>query len=715
MNDQENLEEGLDFDLDSILSEFGSGAQSQEAEDPQKEPEAPEATQESETELPDLSGFDLPDLDLPTVQAPPEEEEPSAPPVSDEALSDEEFARQLDALLGDTPSEAPDTPQSEEDRLEDTQVFSPVSESPKEPQDDAAATQRLDTVSQIPQPETPPEPKKEPIPFRANLQELKRKLVAGPEKRYYELSDQGVLKLQIAILLNLLVVGVCAATAAMFSMGLVPENRLRLVIFSQILGMLVSALLGSYQMLDGVADLLHGKFTISFMLVLTFLACGADSIFCLKELRVPCCAGFALEMTFALLARLHRRSTEMSQMDTLRRAIRLNSIVKEGDYLDGSVLLRGEGDVDDFLDTYNKPGTPEKLQGTYCFLALIACIALSALAFLRLGTSFALRMLSTSLLAAVPASFFIAITRPAALLEHRLHMVGSVLCGWQGVVKLRGKAYFPMKDSDLFPQGSTKLNGVKFYGSREPEQILSYTTSLISAAGGGLVPLFRNMLKNRGGNEYPVNDFRDYGLGGIGGEICGDAVLMGDLHFLQSMDVDIPVGTTVSQAVYAAINGELCAVIAISYAKMRSASAGLTSLNGCRKIRPVLLCDDFLLTGDFIHTKFGINTRRMVFPDRQTRESLLRRQADPEAMVLAMSTRDELVSCVYPITGASALYTATKLGLWIHLLGGIVGLLIMFVLAFQGSTDILTPSNVLLYQLIWMVPGVLVTEWARTV
>ena len=157
MNDQENLEEGLDFDLDSILSEFGSGAQSQETEDPQKEPEAPEATQESETDLPDLSGFDLPDLDLPAAQAPQAEEEPSAPPVSDEALSDEEFAKQLDALLGDTPSEAPEAPQSE-GGLEDTQVFSPVSESPKESQDDTAATQRLDTVSQIPQPETPPEP-----------------------------------------------------------------------------------------------------------------------------------------------------------------------------------------------------------------------------------------------------------------------------------------------------------------------------------------------------------------------------------------------------------------------------------------------------------------------------------------------------------------------------------------------------------------------------
>ena len=272
-----------------------------------------------------------------------------------------------------------------------------------------------------------------------------------------------------------------------------------------------------------------------------------------------------------------------------------------------------------------------------------------------------------------------------------------------------------MRDSDLFPAGSTKLNGVKFYGSRELEQILAYTTSLISAAGGGLVPLFRNMLKNRGGSEYPVTQFRDYGLGGIGGEIAGDTVLMGDLSFLQSMDVEIPQGTTVAQAVYVAINGQLSAVIAISYAKMRSASAGLIYLNGCRRIKPVLLCDDFLITGEFIHAKFGVNTRRMVFPDRETRDSLSRRKADLESPVQALTIRDELVSSIYTVTGASALYTSCRLGLLIHILGGIVGLLIMFVLAFQGSTEILTPTRVLLYQLIWMVPGLLVTEWARTV
>ena len=39
----------------------------------------------------------------------------------------------------------------------------------------------------------------------------------------------------------------------------------------------------------------------------------------------------------------------------------------------------------------------------------------------------------------------------------------------------------------------------------------------------------------------------------------------------------------------------------------------------------------------------------------------------------------------------------------------------MLVLAYLGSTELLTPTNVLLYQLVWMVPGFLITEWTRAV
>ena len=697
MENQDNFLEDQEFDLDSILEEFRDAPEEPAEAAPAPEPDAP---------------------------APEEPKDDSAAPAQTETAAPDLEAR-LDSLLSNLTLDAPD---EEETTDQDTIVFDPpeaeseeAPESPEPAEPDAAenatlpddATQRLDPAQDT---ESDQQVPADPIVLRTRLQELKRKLIAGPEKRYYDLSEVGVFRLQIAILLNILVSALCIAVTILFASGVVPENRLRLVIFSQVLAMLLSALLGSQQLLDGLGELFHARFSLNTLLFFTLIACCGDAVFCLQELRIPCCSCFTLEMTFALLARYHRRSTEMSQMDTLRKAGALYSVVKEPDYLDGKPgILRGEGDVDDFTATYNKPSSFEKAQCIYAFAAFLLSLSIATLAGLRHSPSLALQVLSTALLAAAPASYFVSLTRPAALLERRLHMVGSVFCGWQGVAKLRGKAYFPITDEDLFPTGSAKLNGVKFYGSRGSEQILSYTTSLIAVAGGGLVGLFRNMLKNRGGSEYPVADFRDYGIGGVGGEVCGEAVLLGNLDFMQSMGVEIPQGTTVSQAVYASIGGQLCAVIAISYAKMRSASAGLVSLNGYRKVRPVVLADDFMLTKEFINAKFSVNTRRMVFPDRETRRVLAQRKANPESTVLAMATRSDLVSTVYTITGASALYTSNQLGTLIHMLGGIVGMVIMLALAWQGSAELLTPTRVLLYQLIWMVPGLLVTEWTRTV
>ena len=192
-------------------------------------------------------------------------------------------------------------------------------------------------------------------------------------------------------------------------------------------------------------------------------------------------------------------------------------------------------------------------------------------------------------------------------------------------------------------------------------------------------------------------------------------MLLGTLNFLQDMGVEIPEGTMVNQAIYAAIDGQLCAVFAISYAKMRSAAAGLVSLCGYRKMTLMKLPGDFMLTEEFLRSKFGIKTRRFVVPTRETGILLKHFQPNPEEPVLALTTREELVSSAYAITGARALRQSTRLGVTVHLIGGILGLVIMLVLGYLGSTELLTPTNVLLYQLIWAVPGLLVTEWTRVV
>ena len=148
---------------------------------------------------------------------------------------------------------------------------------------------------------------------------------------------------------------------------------------------------------------------------------------------------------------------------------------------------------------------------------------------------------------------------------------------------------------------------------------------------------------------------------------------------------------------------------------MRSAAAGIVSLCGCRKLKTLLLAGDFMMTDSFIRNKFSIRTRRLILPSKEVRAELAQRKADPEADVLALVTRDDLVSTAYAITGSMSLRTACRVGSFIGIIGGITGIVIMLALSYLGATELLSPARVILYQLVWMVPSLLATEWTRVV
>ena len=124
---------------------------------------------------------------------------------------------------------------------------------------------------------------------------------------------------------------------------------------------------------------------------------------------------------------------------------------------------------------------------------------------------------------------------------------------------------------------------------------------------------------------------------------------------------------------------------------------------------------DFMITEEMLRDKFGVNTRRITFPPQEVRWELKARQPAEETTAAALATREDLTSFAYAISGARALRTSSILGTVIHVLGGVMGMAIMLVLAYLGSVELLTPTNVLLYQLVWMVPGLLLTEWTRAV
>lgn len=719
-----NPEELQEFSLDDIMNEFHQEPAAQDLPEPPQTQETQSAQEEAPVQE-----------EQPTrEEVPVQEEQPAQEeqPVQEEASVQEEQPAQENAPAEKLPGEPADSAEGlEGDTIVSDEELSLLLRSIDEDielteEELQKPTLRLEKLSDVekaqaeekatPKPvEVKPQPVVIELDPKARLRELKRKLIAGPEKRYYELEELGLGRLQTSVFLNFIIVLLCAGVTALFTMEMVPDNRLRLVIFSQVLAMLVSAWLGCHQLMDGLADLLKFRFTADTLLALTFISCCVDAVFCLQELRVPCCAAFSLEMMLAQLSRRQRRSTYMAQMDTLRKAVRLHSLVKTPDYFEGMPgILRGYGDVDHFMNNYEKTTGPEKFRNVYCFVSLLLSCGIAVFAGLRSGVSMAIQVFSTSLLVAVPASYFIALSRPLAILQKRLHMVGAVLCGWQGVKALKGKNTFAVKDEDLFPAGAAKLNGVKFYGDRKSDEVITCAASVICAAGGGLVHSFRQLLTSRGGRELPVKNLRSYS-GGLGGEVAGESVLLGSSAFLQAMGVDIPDGAMVNQAVYVSLDGELCAVVAISYGKMRSSAGGIVSLSGSRKLKPVMVGSDFMVTESLVRSKFGVNTRRIAFPDQETRIKLRERQPDPEAVAMALTTREDLISFAYAISGARALRTSCVLGTVLHVFGGVLGMLIMLVLAYLGNTELLAPTNILLYQLVWLLPGLLITEWTRTV
>lgn len=691
-----------EFSLEDIMKEFRDAPNEEELKALAEEGisfEPVQAPEETVTEEPETVAEELPAEE-------PEEEEPVMEAPAEETPAEE--ASQ--SVTGDTIRI--DTAQfgkGEVHNAAPVEETAQTAEETAEPFSEEWEPEYEDPIAEY----VPPRP----ILFhpRSKLKELKTKLVAGPEKIYYKLMEKGLGKLQVAIFFSLLTVLVSVIATAMQAVGLVQDERMRFMVFGQLLTMLICALLGSNQLIAGVTDLFRKRFTLNTLLVVTFILCCVDGVLCLHEQRIPCCAAFGLQVTMSLWNAYQKRNTLMGQMDTMRRATNLNGIAAVSNYYEETTgLLRTEAEVEDFMDAYDKPSKLEKVLSLYAFIAL--CVSLGtgiAIGVFR-GISTGVQVAAVATLAAMPATMFVAISRPAAVLEKRLHGLGAVICGWPGVEALSEKAVFPVSHEDLCPTGTVKLNGVKFYGDRESDEVIAYCAALVGVSDGALKPLFEHLLDSRNGIHYAVANYNTYADGGIGGEINGEPVLVGTLPFLKSMGVEVPESLRVNHAVGVSIDGELMGLFAITYDKVRSAAAGITTLCGYNRLKPILTTTDFMLTDEFIKNKFGVNPKKIIFPENEARLALQQKQLSEDDPVHAISTTDGLASFAYCVTGAKALKTASTLGVLMHIIGGALGIAMMVVLGVLGARGLMNPVNMFLYELVWLVPGLLITEWTRS-
>lgn len=479
--------------------------------------------------------------------------------------------------------------------------------------------------------------------------------------------------------------------------------------------LLVCSLLSYDVLAEGVGKILRLRFHLNSLLTAAVVLALIDGSYCLATTRATYCPVVCLLLSAALWGSSLSAQATSSTMDVGRKAAEPEAVLREPALLQKRAgVLRGKGSLANFMEASQRPAAPERLLSAYGIVLLLLSAAGAGVTCQGDLERF-VQNWTAIVLAGIPVFSFVTVSRPWAILSRRLQKLGAALCGWEGARRLAGSLVVPVSDYDLFPPGSLKMNGVKFFGLQAPDKVVSYGAAVTSAAGSGLQEIFREQMELRNARRYVVVKLRRYENGGVGAEIGLDSVLVGSLRFMQSMGVDMPAGTRVSQAVYVAINGELSGVFAVHYGVTRGAIEGLNVLTHSRGLTPVLTAGDFIITEPFLRSRFRVKAGKIQIPPLPVRSELAEREPSEKARQCVLLTKPGFAPLALSVAGARALHIAASWGAMVNLISGLMGMAIMTVLAHLAALEVMSVSNLLLFLLVWAVPSLLLSGWTRNI
>ncbi len=192
--------------------------------------------------------------------------------------------------------------------------------------------------------------------------------------------------------------------------------------------------------------------------------------------------------------------------------------------------------------------------------------------------------------------------------------------------------------------------------------------------------------------------------------IRDELVLVGSAPFMILMEVPLPPGLNVKNAVFCAIDGELQGIFALNYHLNPAVPYALDSLIH-NKITPVLCTRDFNLVPSMLRQRFKLPVDKLEFPPVERRRELSAPDQEHSDALAAILCREGVGPYAEAVVGARRLRTAVRLSAVLACLDSTVGALLGFYLTFLAAYASLTTMNLLVFLLAWLVPAPLIAGW----
>ena len=697
------------FTLEDILAEYGTRRSTQRSAVPVSAPAARAAADTGKV------------VAFPGRTVPPPEEEPEAAPLEADGPVEEDADSPEDGEDGGETGRVVDFPEEESvlsaflkditrkaDRYADQMFQESESMDPEE-------VRRLEELIPGTDQEAPPEPpgrvrrprKPEPPPPDLPPQELAR--TYGKGLKGMRLRTVLVFLLAAAALFQLAV-----PASGFYWLPPLDGYQIQVWISAGLLGL--GTLLSLDVLWAGLRRALRGRVEMDTLAALSVLFTLADALTLSlsqdREGQLPYAAAALAGLFFLLHGSYHKRcGLRLSCRTAASAAEPYILTLDEGKWNGRDTYCKWSGVPNGFGSQVQMDDGAQRIYRVVCPLLLLACLLFSLLASYGLDKpQHLLWCLSATFTASAAFGGALVYGRPFHKLARRLASSGAALAGWPGTAQSGKGDRILLTDGDLFPPGYVELNGIKVFGDWSIERVVGYTATLIRDSGSGLTKLFHDLLRAQGSIFRKAEHLCCYEGGGLSATIRGDQVLVGSAAFMKLMEVELPQGLHVKNAVFCAIEGELAGIFALNYTLPDMVFPSLEALMR-EKVGPVLATRDFNLIPAMLHQRFKLAADKMDFPPVERRRELSDPDQPHSSTITAVLCREGLLPYGESVVAAKRLRWSTRFGAVLTCLGSCVGVLLAYYLTSVDAYGSLSPLNLLVFLLFWLAPVWFLTSW----
>ena len=460
----------------------------------------------------------------------------------------------------------------------------------------------------------------------------------------------------------------------------------------------------------GIMSIVRFKLHASALIVVSCLLCMIDAFLSaasVSEKVVPFCVIPALTIAFTLLGSVMNARSNKIILNTAAASKHPYVVTAESELSGGDItLVKGRKPIDGIVRRTEEDGPDESVFGVLTPYFVVAALVLSIIAAVisKDFSSFA-HILSGIFVCAAPIAMLITFPMPFFISIKSLIRSGSTIAGWSGLYDIGKAKHLIVTDGDLFPKGCVKISRTRVFAGMEPERIISFAGSIISASGSAMVHPFAELMRKAGGGLMPVEAFSVHESGGLTAMIDGEDVYCGNAAFMRLMGVVLPEKYVLNNGVYIAVAGVICGVFEMEYTASDAVKSALEELVGSDR-HAIFAVRDFNITPSMLSVKFDMPTDGFDFPPYSERYAISGAEPSEASKPAALISREGLSALVSLADHGKMLFSRIRLSVMLSVVSAVVGMLVMFILSLSALPSVVTALS---YLLAWLLITVILS------